>query len=252
MMEHMKLGFPLELYAPYEYSMVFNYLTYTYSILQNNRRIMMFGFCEDLFRSKSNDFNISSDRLFNDEFNKRRSKMNPLQKLVCDQYIFYNAMQELSIANALLYMLLMKHEYIKNPLRGQFGKDKAVNFIEENTYKRRFFLFKYVQMPRYQEYEEYENLYNKVHDDGEQEATNQMRSHFMNGMKMLNQLKSIDEKLRNTEILSNEILDDLIKVSATSLLLLMKAQSCPPDKKIKVNIDSFATEWIPSVDMEFV
>lgn len=77
MAEYLRLGFPLDLYAPYEFAMICGYLTFIYGILQNNRRIMIMGFCEDLAKSGQ----ISFDDSDNQQFNKKRKKMNALQKL---------------------------------------------------------------------------------------------------------------------------------------------------------------------------
>ena len=131
-----------------------------------------------------------------------------------------------------------------------FAREKGDNFVEKNTYRRRFFMFKYLNFPRYQEYEEYEKLYSKAFEESE-EATSLMREHFMNGMKILNQIKATDENLRNTEMLSSDTLDDLCKIAASNLLVLMKIQTRPQDKKVKVVIDIQSNEWLPKVDVEF-
>lgn len=246
MADHLKMGFPLDLYAPYEFAMIFSYLTYVFGILQNNRRVMIIGFWEDLYKSGM----ISFEEKENQQFFKRRKKMNPLQKLVWDQFQFFHALQELYSASAFLFLLLMKDGHIKNPLRSMFAKEKGENFVEKNTYRRRFYLFKYLNFPRYQEYEEYEKLYNKAFDEST-EATTLMREHFMNGMKIINQIKSTDENLRNTDMLSNETLDDLCKIAANNLLLLMKIQTRPQDKKVNIVVDIHSNEWLPKVDVEF-
>ena len=41
MIDYLTHGFSLELYAPYEMAMHFNYLRYLYIILRNNRRVMI-------------------------------------------------------------------------------------------------------------------------------------------------------------------------------------------------------------------
>jgi hypothetical protein len=248
MAEYLKLGLPLDLYAPYEFGMVFSYLTFIYGILQNNRRVMIIGFCNDLYKSGLISFEDSE----NQQFNKRRRKMTPLQKLVCDQFVFFNALQEFYSATAFLFLLLMKEGHIQNPLRGIFAKDKEANFVERNTYRRRFYLFKYLNFPRYHEYDEYEKLYNKVFEEDTQEAITLKRNHYLKGMKLLNQVKSTEEDLRNTDVLSNEILDELCKIAANNLLVLMRAQNPPAGQKPKIVIDVHSNEWLPMINVQYV
>ena len=146
----------------------------------------------------------------------------------------------------------MKQGYIKNPLRGKFCQDKGENYVEKNAYKRRFYLFKYLTFPKYHEYEEYEGLYNKVFEDEDKESIDLQREHLMKGMKLLNQIKDTDEELRNTEILPNEDIEALCKVAANNLFVLMKAQTVPEGKRVKISIDHLANEWLPQVNVEYV
>ena len=129
MIDHLKLGFLLDLYAPYELSMIFDYLTLICGILQNNRRIMIIGFCHDLYKSNMINFEDSD----NQQFNKRRKKMTSLQKLIWDEFQFYRALQEIYTAHTYFFLLAMKEGWIRNPLRGIFGKSRRAK--EENKVK---------------------------------------------------------------------------------------------------------------------
>ena len=131
MVEHLKLGFLLDLYAPYELSMIFDYLTFICGILQNNRRIMIIGFCQDLYKSNMINFEDSD----NQQFNKRRKKMTALQKLICDEFLFYKAIQEIYTAHAYFFLIAMKEGWIRNPLRGIFGKKKVLKQNEVTKLK---------------------------------------------------------------------------------------------------------------------
>ena len=68
MLENLCLGIPLDLYAPYEFAMIFHYLSYISTMLQNNRRIMIIGFWDDLY--KKNQINFEAPE--NEAFNKKR------------------------------------------------------------------------------------------------------------------------------------------------------------------------------------
>ncbi|CAI2387508.1 unnamed protein product [Moneuplotes crassus] len=248
MAEFLKLGFPLDLYAPYEFAMISDYLSSVFRTLQNNRRIMILGFCEDQARGGKISFENNEE---NKEFMKHREKMSDLQKITCDEFVFYHALREIYSGLTILFMVLMKDGHIKNPLRGKFGKEKGENFIERNAYRRRFYLFKYLNFPRYNEYEDYEETYDKVFNDETGEQVNIMRENLMQGMKLLNQIKGTDEKLRNTTILSTEMLEEVCKIAANNLFVLMKAQSAPEGKKTKIVINP-SNEWLPQVDVEYV
>ena len=63
--DYLKLGFPLDLYAPYELAMVLNYCSYICGILQNNRKIMIIGFCHDLYKSNLISFEEGQNQQFN-------------------------------------------------------------------------------------------------------------------------------------------------------------------------------------------
>ena len=249
MSEFLKLGFPLDLYAPYEFAMIFQYLSTIFGILQNNRRIMVIGFCEEEVKKGQITFENNEE---NKEFTQKRGKMTDLQKFICDQFLFFNAIQELYSGCAALFMILMKEGFIKNPLRGKFGKDKGENHVERNAYRRRFYLFKYLNFPRYYSYEAYEETYNKICGGENEEGVKFQREHLMKGMKLLNQLKSTDESLRNTKMLSNEEIENICKIAANNLFALMKAKAVPEGKKLKISIDTFKNEWLPQIDIDYV
>ena len=72
-MRYLHLGFELELYAFHEYAAVFNYLTYLYGFLQNNRKMALSSFCADLFKKGL----LSFDDGENYQFKKKRKKFTP-------------------------------------------------------------------------------------------------------------------------------------------------------------------------------
>lgn len=158
----------------------------------------------------------------------------------------------------------MREGFIKNPLRGKFGKDKGEKFVEENTYRRRFYLFQYLNFPRYHEYSEYDNLYNKVFNEDFKEADDLKTQHLMKGIKLINQIKGTDADLRNTDSLSNETLDAIAKIAANNLFALTKAKNAPEGKKVRVVVDTlnkaqnehntglaFNNDWLPNIVIEY-
>ena len=113
-------------------------------------------------------------------------------------------------------------------------------------------MFKFLNFPRYHEYDDYLKVYNKIFEEDSKQSVELMRTHFMAGIKQLNNIKSTDEGLRNIDILSNKILEDLSKIVANNSFAYFKCKSTPEGKKVKVLVDLRSNEWLPKIDIDYI
>ena len=121
--------------------------------------------------------------------------------------------------------------------------------LKNNAYRHRFFLFKYLKFPRYQEYDEYDQLYSKVFEDSTDESVETMRTHFKEGLKWLNNIKSTEEGLRNLKSLPKETIDNLSMLSAKNSFAYFMGNNAKEGQKVKVNLDVTASKWLPAINI---
>lgn len=83
----------LELFALHELTMVFSQLKYIYTYLAMNRKAMVLGMCGDEITKfglvNLDDLNSSADK-----FKVKRRKFSPLQKLMCDEFELFKALNK--------------------------------------------------------------------------------------------------------------------------------------------------------------
>jgi hypothetical protein len=83
MIKYVNLGFRLDIYLVHEMLSVMSYLRYLYTLIHNNRKIMITSFCSDMYKKNLISFD---DKDPNPQFKKKRKRMTPAQKQVCDEY----------------------------------------------------------------------------------------------------------------------------------------------------------------------
>ena len=89
------------MYQDYELAFVFNFMTFLYTIMTSNRKILMKGFCSGLVRKGLIDLeNLNSESL-----KPHRAKFKPAQKQIVDEYFFFMALK--NIFQGLTYFILL-------------------------------------------------------------------------------------------------------------------------------------------------
>ncbi len=142
------LGFELELYAIHELSMIFSYMKYLYMLSVMNRKSMILGMSGDEIVKRGlvslEDLSQSGDK-----FIEKRRKFSTLQKLICDEFEFFKALQRVYQG-----MTLMMH-YFEH-------KKMFVNVIdrenvEKQVYENRLGVMQAIPFPKFKSYEEFQN-----------------------------------------------------------------------------------------------
>lgn len=238
-MELLNLGFELELYSVHELSMIFSYLKYLYSLLVMNRKSMILGMSGDELVKRGQvaleDLSSSGEKFF-----EKRRKFSALQKLVCDEFELFKALQRVYQG-----MSLMMH-YFEH-------KKMFVNIIdregvEKQVYENRFSVFNIIPFPRYKSYDEFLNERFQATQMEDKQLLEAIKTNFMEGKSTLQRLLETEESQRCNTLLPRAQLEKLQRLVVMNSLCATKASMYGADAVITIN-QAASLPWLPAIEV---
>ena len=112
-LELLNKGFELELYALHELAMIFSYLKYLYMLLILNRKSMVLGMAGEEI-TKYGLLNLDDLCKSADKFKSKRRKFSAAQKLACDEFELFKALQKVFTGMTMMMYFFEKEGIIKN------------------------------------------------------------------------------------------------------------------------------------------
>jgi hypothetical protein len=142
---HIRNGLEQELFSLHEFPYIFAYLEYLYNLSVDQRNLMLAGIIED-----------AAENIFETpKLLKKRKKLDKIQKLYFDEYIYFQGMALFS-----KQVLLLTYRAMSEMMRGLLKTGVVKNYFteeyeEEAAYFKRFKEFHNLPYPSYMDYKKY-------------------------------------------------------------------------------------------------
>ena len=204
-----------------------------------NRKSMILGMSGDEIVKKA-IVNLEDLSQSGEKFIEKRRKFSTLQKLICDEFEFFKALQRVYQG-----MTLMMHYFEK--------KKCFVNIIErenveKQVYENRFGFMQAIPFPRFKSYEEFQNEKIQAFDMEEKQLLDSIKTNFMEGKAILQKLIDLEDTQRSTTLLPKANLEKLQRLIVMNSLCATKASMFGADSVISVNLAA-SSQWLPAIEV---